>query len=88
MNRGVGQGWFFCFNPRFWCPKSKGEKGTREKCDLDSVKLGKSISMNTAIQEKINVIKDEQKDDFNDVDGIRVLGLTKTFRSIISKEEV
>jgi len=44
--------------------------------------------MNTAIQEKINVIKDEQKDDFEDVDGIRVLGLSKTFRSIISKEEV
>lgn len=59
-----------------------------EKYDLGSVKLGKSISMNTAIQEKINVIKDEQKDDFEDVDGIRVLGLSKTFRSIISKEEV
>lgn len=28
------------------------------------------------------------KDNYSDVNGIRVLGLTKTFRSIISKEEV
>jgi ABC-2 type transport system ATP-binding protein len=31
---------------------------------------------------------EEQKDDFDDVDGIRVLGLSKTFKSIISQDEV
>jgi len=88
MNRGVGNGWFFFLNPRFWCPKSKGAKGTREECDLSSIKMVKSVSLNTAVQEKKNVIMEEQKDDFDDVDGIRVLGLSKTFKSIISQDEV
>jgi len=56
MNRGIGQGWFFFLKLRFWCPASKGKKGNRESYDLDSLKLGKSISLNTAIQEKRNVI--------------------------------
>jgi hypothetical protein len=45
MNRGVGNGWFFFLNPRFWCPKSKGAKGTREEYDLSSIKMAKSVSL-------------------------------------------
>ena len=89
MNRGAGKGWFFFLSPSFWCPKStKGAKGSRETYDLSSIKSVKSVSLNTAVTEKRNVIQDEQKDDFDDVDGIRVLGLTKTFKSIISQDEV
>lgn len=61
LNRGVGKGWFFFYNPYFWFPPSKkeGDKGTRLEYDLDTVKQSKSVSLNTAINEKINAIKGE-----------------------------
>lgn len=87
VNRGVGKPWNFCCLPSFWCPNKRGKNSKKINYDLDAVKMSKNVSINTAIAEKQNIMKLENDGKIENIDGIRVLGLTKSYKSIVSGEK-
>lgn len=87
QNRGVGKPWTFFIMPSFWCPPSRNKATSSTVHYDDKTVLGKVASLNTAISEKQNIMKQEN-DGNTEFNGIRVMGLSKTYQSIVSGADI
>lgn len=72
MNRGVPKPWFFIFTISYWLPFLKTETKQEMTLELDQ-------GDNSASKEKNRIIKDELRDGNKSINGVRVLGLSKTY---------
>lgn len=80
-NRGVPKSWNFLFSPSFWFPSlfaagtATFRVGSNEPLDKDQTK-----SLNSEQNEILKL----EKEGKTAVNGIRCLGLSKTFKSILA----
>ena len=81
MNRGVPKPWFFIFQLNYWCPCFFKDTSSH---DIDLVY---DEDDNSASQEKNKNITSELKGDTGNVKGIRVMGLSKTYKSLITRKD-
>jgi len=84
QNRGVVQPWYFPLMPSYWCPCLSTRKYGGAYYDTE-INQGKDLS--TAEIEKNTILAKEAKGG-NRIDGVRVLGLSKTYQSLTGGSDV
>jgi len=84
QNRGVVQPWYFPFMPSYWCLCLSTRKYGGASYDTE-IKQGKDLS--TAEIEKNTILTKEAKGG-KYIDGVRALGLSKTYQSISGGSDV
>lgn len=83
-NRGVVQPWYFPLMPSYWCPCLSQRKYGGASYDTE-IKQGKDLS--TADIEKNAILAKEAKGG-KYIDGVRALGLSKTYQSISGDADI
>lgn len=83
-NRGVVQPWNFFLLPSYWLPSVFGESTSEQ--EQDAVQMLKQ--MTGLSEETKEILKLEAAGKTQNVNGIRCLGLSKSFKSIIEGKEI
>ena len=83
-NRGVTRSFLFFLQPSFWFPRVFGQ--TDELKSYNGPALSK-VKDKVTLEDKAEILASEKKGLIEDVTGVRVLGLSKTYKSILSNEE-
>lgn len=82
LNRGVPKPWNFLFMPKFWFPSLFSQESGKKVSDYPVLEQTTSVN-----SEQDQILKLEKEGKFK-VNGIRCLGLSKTFKSILADVEI
>lgn len=83
-NRGVTRSFLFFLQPSFWFPSVFGQTDVLKAYNGPPLSVVKDKVTN---EDRKSILEDEKSGKTIEVNGVRVLGLSKTYKSILSNEE-